>query len=266
MVRFQSFDIVASVYAALWRIAKVEFARDGSVYVYFPGFIDSSGIVCRAALRAGVSGATTLDLKENGRVTSHLVKYAHHPDGRAHFSQTGKVRTEIRRQAVPLRQHQGHLFTIQVQHIQSFPLLPAPRAAQLTVNLTDSIRSLKITGWRHRVNDLTAPADAAPGAYPRGVQGPDGAIRLGLFVAPPEGMPFDDVVLFLAFEETPWLSEDRAAHLIFLGGFDSTQTALNHSVDTEFLAFAYPCSDAAQLSQSIGSIDLRPTSATDGAS
>ena len=266
MVRFRSFDIVVNSEAALRRIAKVEFARDGSIYVYFPGFIDTSGIACRGVLRAGVSGATTLDLKENGKVTTHLVKYAHHPDGRAHFSKTGKVKTEIHRQAVPLRQHKGHLFTIQAQHIQSFPLLPASRPAQLTVNLPENARALKITGWRYPFVGLAVPPGAAPGASPRGVQGNDGTIRVGLFVAPPEGMPFDDVILFLAFEETPWLSEDKAAHLIFLGGFDSSETAIDHSVDTEFLAFAYPCADAAQLAQSIGSIDLRPTNATAGVS
>ncbi len=52
------------------------------------------------------------------------------------------------------------------------------------------------------------------------------------------------------------LSEDNAPHLIFVGGFDSTVVALNHSVDTEFLAFAYPCSDFKQLKERIGCIDL----------
>ena len=102
MARFKSFDIVANAFGTLRRVAKIEFGADGSIYIFFPGFIDTSGIACCAVMRAGVSGQTNLDLKDNGRVTNHLVKYAHHSDGRAHFSQTGKVRTEIRRQSVPL--------------------------------------------------------------------------------------------------------------------------------------------------------------------
>jgi hypothetical protein len=46
--------------------------------------------------------ALTPFLNEGGKVTSHLVKFSHHPDGRVHFSQTGKVRTEIIRTSFPL--------------------------------------------------------------------------------------------------------------------------------------------------------------------
>src|SRR6266496_590892 len=261
VARFKVFDIVANVHATSRRIAKVEFGKDGSVYVFFPGFANTSGILCRAVFRGGIP-TTTLDLKENGRVTNHLVKYAHHPDGRAHFSQTGKVKTEIRRQSVPLTHLKGHFFTIQVQNFESFPVLSAPKREQLTFNLPDETRAFKITGWRHKMSELKYPPGVTPSATPKGIQTSDGTVRLGLFVAPPEGASFDDVALFLAAEEIPWLSEDKAAHLIFLGGFDSTETALNHSIDTEFLAFAYPCTDAARLAQTIGSIDLTPPGAT----
>jgi hypothetical protein len=35
---------------------------------------------------------------------------------------------------------------------------------------------------------------------------------------------------------------------------------LNHAKDTEFLAFAYPCSDFEALKRSIGTIDFVPGS------
>ena len=97
MARFQSFDVTVKSSGMLRRIAKIEFSHDGSIYVFFPGFMNTEGIVCRGRLRAGKSNQTTIDLTENGRVTSHLVKYAHHPDGEANFSQDGKVKTEVRR-------------------------------------------------------------------------------------------------------------------------------------------------------------------------
>ena len=212
--------------------------------------------MCRAVLRGGQPAQTTLDLAENGRVTAHLVKYAHHPDGEAHFSQDGKVKTEVRRKSVPLVQQRGHLFTIQAQNIESFQLLPAPRKEQLTLELPDNMRALKITGWRHQFSELKLPEGVIPTGPPKGIQTSDGITRVGLFVAPPEGEPFDDFVLFLAVEEIPWLSEDKAPHLIFLGGFDRTSVALNHTEDTEFLAFAYPCSDFETLRERIGCIDL----------
>jgi hypothetical protein len=256
MVRFKSFDIVAKVTGAHRRIAKVKFNHDGSIYVFFPSFEKTEGVVCRASLRAGQTGQTTLDLTENGRVTAHLVKYAHHPDGEAHFSQDGKVKTEVRRKSVPLIKQRGHLFTIQAQNIDSFRMLPTPRREQLTLELPESMRALKITGWRFHLSDLKLPEGVVPTEPSKGIQTSDGVVRVGLFVAPPEGETFDDVVLFLAIEETTLLSEDKAPHLIFLGGFDPTAIVLNHTVNTEFLAFAYPCSDFEQLKERIGCIDL----------
>ena len=256
MARFKSFDIVARASGSLRRIAKVKFNHDGSIYVFFPGFEKTEGVLCRARLSEGQSGQTTLDLTENGRVTAHLVKYAHHPDGETHFSQDGKVKTEIRRKSVPLQEQRGHLFTIQIQNIESFRQLPTPRKDQLTLELPENMRAIKITGWRLPFSDLKLPEGVVPTGSPKGIQTSDGVARVGLFVAPPEGELFDDVVLFLGIEETPLLSEDNAPHLIFVGGFDSTVVALNHSVDTEFLAFAYPCSDFKQLKERIGCIDL----------
>ena len=90
MARFEVFDIVANTYNSLRRIAKIKFDIDGSIYVFFPGFIHTEGIVCRAVLRGGTVAQTSLDLKDGGKVTSHLVKYAHHSDGEAHFSQVEK--------------------------------------------------------------------------------------------------------------------------------------------------------------------------------
>lgn len=259
MVRFKSFDIITKAFGKFHRVAKVRFNHEGSIYVFFPGFVKTEGIVCRAVLRGGQSAQSEIDLTENGRVTAHLVKYAHHPDGEAHFSQDGKVKTEIRRKSVPLGEQQGHLFTIQVQNIESFPISHSPRKRQLTLELPDNVRALKISGWRHHISNLALPEGMTPTSFPKGIQTSDGVIRVGLFVAPPEGEVFDDVLLFLAVEEIPWLSDDKAPQLIFLGGFDRTSIALNHGLDTEFLAFSYPCSDYSQIKERIGSIDLFKT-------
>jgi hypothetical protein len=48
------------------------------------------------------------------------VKYAHHRDGEAHFSQTGRVYTHVRKRSVPLNEQIGHLWTIQLQGLNGF--------------------------------------------------------------------------------------------------------------------------------------------------
>ena len=257
MARFDYFDIVLGISGVMRRLAKVKFADDGSIYVFFPGFVSSEGVLCRAKLLAGTSYPTNLDLSDGGRVTSHLVKYAHHPDGEAHFSQDGKIKTEVRRKSVPLADQVGHLFTIQAQDFASFPPLSSVRKKQVTFNLPNDASAIKLTAWRFPLSGLTRPEETVEGAGPMvGVQTSDGVDRVGLFVLPPEGMPFDDVVLFLSVEITPLLSADKASHLMFMGAFDHPSVAVNHAADTEFIAFAYPCSDFAALKESIGSIDF----------
>ena len=255
MARFEKFDIIVKTSSSSHRIAKIEFSKDGSIYVFFPGFIHTTGILCRAVLNAGVNSPNNIDLKDNGKVTSHLVKYAHHSDGEAHFSQDGKIITEIRRKSVPLNQQQGHLFTIQIQNIDSFPCLKNPRKKQLTFEIAENIRSLKITGWRYNLSNFVSDEGFGFSSI-KGIRTPNGILSQGLFVAPPENYPFNDVILFLEIKEMPWLTEDKDAQLIFLGGFDNLSIALNHSLNTEFLVFSYPCSDFITLKKIIGCIDL----------
>lgn len=57
--------------------------------------------------------------------TSHRPKYSHHEDGRAHFSQDGKIITSVRRHACPLRDINGHAFTLHIQGVPSFPPMNA---------------------------------------------------------------------------------------------------------------------------------------------
>ncbi|MFC0696408.1 hypothetical protein, partial [Paraburkholderia humisilvae] len=201
----------------------------------------------------------SLDLAKGGKVASHLVKYAHHPDGEAHFSQDGKVKTIIRRKAVPLADQSGHLFTIQTQEFTSFPVRETAKKKQLTFNMPDDVVALRLTAWRFPLSNLGLDGDIPTGGIPV-IRTADGVNRPGLLVLPPDGAPFDDVALFVTVQPMPAISEEMTAQLIFLGGFDPASIALNHAKDTEFLAFAYPCSDFEALKHSIGAIDFVPAS------
>src|SRR6266481_8893375 len=96
--RFPEFNIVAVSDGKKHRVAKVKFQKsDGSILVMFPSFRHTEGLVCRLTMMAGVQ-TESYGLAEHGKVAGHLVKYSHHPDGKAHFSQDGLVRTEIKKE------------------------------------------------------------------------------------------------------------------------------------------------------------------------
>lgn len=91
------------------KLLLLTFARDGSIFVQWPYFRQRSGILADARFRDGRLGGT-YDLEKIGRSTSHLVKFSHHIDGNAHFSQDGRVKTAIRRKSFRLDGPLGHLF------------------------------------------------------------------------------------------------------------------------------------------------------------
>jgi hypothetical protein len=103
--------------------------RDDSLFVGFPYFAHSSGILSPVTIEKWQHTNVKISLGHVGlgKCTSHLVKYAHHPNGKAHFSQTGKILTRIRRQSVPLKSVRGHIFTAYAQGLHDFTAANQPR-------------------------------------------------------------------------------------------------------------------------------------------
>lgn len=238
--------------------------RDGSLFVSFPYFRDAHGVLCHATLRGGISHPVNVDLTEGGKCTSHRVKYSHHPDGTAHFSQDGRIYSKVRRKSVPLIAATGHLFTVQLQGLDDFEAIPpteersTPTANKVRINFKfegPPPEAIKFVGRWHGESDLLARA--------RGnLEGPwytlqrsggnhvRGAVIRDRFLSHDE-----PCYLLLSCEGIPRLDKEKYAALTFLGGFDPPAIALNHSLDTSFLALSYPTSSYDKLINTIGTVD-----------
>jgi hypothetical protein len=266
MPRFKKFDVVAKLDDKHHRVARIRFGPDGSIYVILTGFSNSSGIMCRGRLNAGVAESVSVDLTKNGKVTSHLVKYAHHPDGEAHFSQDGKIKTLVRRKAAPLEQQVGHLFSLHVQDITSLPKVDSNGVNRLTFRLSTAVPAFKIVGWRYPLTQLPRPTNLRPGVKPEFAIMSNGVPQKCLFAFPPRGAPFGDVALVISATAISPLSQDASAHLLLVGGFDPHEVASDLSRDLEFLALSYPCANIQELKQTIGTVDLNPSNEADAES
>lgn len=253
--RFKSFDLVIGNADNQRSIAKVKFAKNGTIYVLFHGFVSSQGVLSKIVMQPGEGGPVDKDLSQYGVVTSHQVKFSYHADGRVHFSQDGKVLTVIQRESTALDTQIGHLCTIQAQSIDSFSAPKNKDKQRLTFTIEGEIQAVKLVIQRLPMSALNVPEDTPQDARPLGIDGFAGGPKAGLFVAPPVGFKFDDHVLFISAETTNYLSSDQKPILMFLGGFDHQSIALDHSSATEFLAFSYPCSDFEALKQKIECID-----------
>jgi hypothetical protein len=118
----RSSRIVAVINTSQLRVKafQIIFSEDGSFFINFPYFRHRIGLLCASALPADGKRQTDINLEQGGKVASHLVKYSHHPDGRAHFSQTGKIITAVKRQSIPLDAQNGHIFTLHIQGLAAF--------------------------------------------------------------------------------------------------------------------------------------------------
>src|SRR5437773_11220128 len=90
------------------KIFQINFkSNDGSLFVRVPYV--KLGVVRVGVVEYPVGNPESLLFGESAPVTTHAVKYAHHPDGEAHFSLDGKVCTRVRTNVVPVTADEGPL-------------------------------------------------------------------------------------------------------------------------------------------------------------
>jgi hypothetical protein len=196
-----------------------------------------------------------------------LVKYAHHPSGRAHFSQDGKVLTLIKKNAVPLADLEGHLFTLHVHGLEGFDALDdaelneAPNVKRTGVRFTlgpDCPGSVKLVGMLYR--DTTLERRSADGIVHPVMQlkTPDGTILSGFICSQVLGRPGQERCVLIYCESMPKLDQGRESSMLFVSGFDSAAAMNDVTRAVSFLAFSYPADNVEDLRRRLGSIDFTP--------
>jgi hypothetical protein len=265
IVAFRSEHTIVTVRAkaARYKIFRVFFGRDRSLFVTFPYFKHSTGILAAATIPGNGQNTSQVDLKIGGKIASHLVKYSHHPDGRAHFSQTGKVRTEILRQSIKLDTQRGHIFSVIIRGLSGFDqadqvsdVAATPKRTELTFDLGELPGSaIKFVARWYDISNLPLPLteEKEPNVGPALVlQDADGKQQNGVLVA----SPYEDArhVLVIACELMPW-QDQESEMMLFYGGFDAHEVMFDTALNAGFLTFLYPASEAEELKKILGSID-----------
>lgn len=263
--RFRSRTVVlqASAGATRHNIVQIGFIqRDGSLIVSFPYGAHSQGLLSIGTIPAGQSSAQ-VSLEPQGRCTSHKVKYTHHPDGEAHFSQDGKIFTTVRRQSVPLLSAAGHIFTVQAASLHDFQAAIRPKdLAQPTQNRANLIvdfgsnlpEALKFVGRLYRASALEAPlvGSAPPIIGPILPLSDSATASQGFCIGKPSAT-LADMVLLITCHIIP--RQKGWSGLIFFGGFDPQERFDDVTRSAGFLALSYPIEDFNTVATRIGSVD-----------
>src|SRR6266480_784022 len=212
--------------ATRFKLFQVFFGRDGSLFVTFSYFGHRTGILAAVTIPGNGQNTSQVNLQVGGKIASHLVKYSHHPDGRAHFSQTGKVRTEIKRQSVALNVQHGHIFSLLVQGLNAFDKADdtkdvgsSPKRTALTFQVAGSaeIGAIKFVGRWLDVSKIVAAGSSAIVGPTLLTQDSAGNQRNGVLVA----SRYDHEprhVLCITSEPVPRLGPDPEM-MCFYGGF-----------------------------------------------
>ena len=249
------------------KLFQLQFAKnDGSVFVNFPYYKPASGLVSLVDWPASRSSSTGLSLETGGKVSSHPVKYSHHPNGRAHFSQDGRVRTEIRKQSVPLADIEGHFFTVHLQGLHDFEALTAaevdlPPSSKRTLFrfvFPDPVsHSLKFVGRLHSATWLQAKAVKGAVSPTMQLMQPDSSVRPAFVWSCPVGWPAQNLSAVVSVEECALRDDTRDSFLLFVGGFDERSAMVDLTRPVSFLALSFPADNLDELRARLGSIDFR---------
>jgi hypothetical protein len=252
--------IVCTVRTGLLRVKafQIVFHKDGSFFISFPYFRHRTGLLSISSIPGNGSRQSQVNLEHGGKVTSHLVKYSHHVDGRAHFSQDGKIFTAIKRQSIALDKQHGHLFSLMIQGLSALDLAKDELQSTKRATIEFAIEphaAIKFVGRWFDVSDMRfSNPTLTIGPVVPGLD-PDGNRTDQIFTA----SPYANLRHVLAISCVPILALGPEPEIfLFYGGFSSHETMTDPTQEGGFLAFVYPVVDAERLRERLGSVDFFP--------
>lgn len=258
----ERYVITVQIAEKFHKIFQVFFSRDGSLHVGFPYFAHKEGILSEIKIPGGTTFPNDLSLLPGGKATKHQVHYTHHVDGEAHFAESKKIYTKIRKKSIPLKNQSGHIFTVQIWGISSFEKVEKEKDKISTNNRTiltykfeEMPTALKFVGMWYSTRVTRKNYSGPLGNGPKfSLMSPDGKVKEGFALINPFLDGGEKYAFFLYCEEIP--SEDTKEALTFMGGFDVPEIVTDHNKDTSALSLMYPAENINDLIKQIGSVDF----------
>lgn len=271
VIRSRKINVLVKKDNQYYKIIKIVFNKsDGSIFVNLPNYKKADGIVAKATMEGNAPLPMDINLQNWGKVTTSLVKFSYRPDGEVHFSQDGKVKTEIRKKSLPLAGELNHFFTLQSQGFDNFERLPNKPNDKSNERYIDfdvgeeDLKGIKIVGRWQKLDELNfTPPSPGKNINPSVIRwrNQDGSLKLewSFVLGQPQSYTYPNHVLLLSFIPLFHYLEpanQKKSSLSFMGGFDPPDIVNDLSIDTSFLTFIYPIENIDLLKNKIGSIDF----------
>lgn len=276
MVYANRFVVLFKAEGQYRKLFSVQFERRASglgYYVHLPYFAHAQGLLANIVIEPG-GGPTQIDFRATGTTTTERLKYSHHPDGRAHFSQDDKALTRVVTNTRPLSDHGDHLFTVNFWGVDTFELAaardlkgPKPDRAPIRFDpaeeaLPASQRAGRIVGTRYTVPQRGIKVDDAVASRggivePVGFVRPDGTRGHGIPIFPTLHQK-DEFFIMLTYKPMDRATGQDEASLTLIGGFHEPE---GKDGPLTAIAIFYMDRDPAEWEELVrdrGTIDLPP--------
>ena len=276
LAKAEKFVILLNIEGVYRRLFSVQYERRAhglGYYVHLPYFDHTEGVLGRLVFDGPPGSQSQISIRDTGTTTTHRLKFVHHPDGEAHFSQDGRVFTQVRTQTLPLTTNQRHLFTVNFWGADAFEVAqardlrgphsertsirfdpPAPLpASQIAGRIIAEHVSFPPGGISIDPKVAARGTITEPIVYMRG----DGSRNHGIPLLPPVPR-VDDYFIMLSYVPIDRSSADDAASLTLVGGWSEPEGAAGPLTG---LVIHYTDRDPdewGQLVQDRGTIDLPP--------
>jgi hypothetical protein len=254
--RSKQIVITAEVGGLRAKILSIFWEKDLGYYVHLGYFNPPHAVVGRSVISTPPGEPKTINLRENGEVSTRRLKFSHHASGQAHFSLHGRnPLVEARAPALavnhsaPPDKRMGYVFSAMFRGLKSFePVKPVSPSD--TVPLPKNRRQLnfrydgteatprKLLGWWFPIKALsiTDYGDGLPWE-PKPVHfWPDGkTVVTGFLIAPPEDWPWSEHGLVISDDTPSAPTSPLDTYLVFQGGFTTEQDARGNDAGDSFI-------------------------------
>ena len=243
----------------LYKVCHLRFSNQGGIYVQAPYFQETEGLVGQLNWRPSGKGSVSASFEPGwARATSHLVKLHHPPDGNAHFSQDGKVNTEIWLKTFPLTTGKGYVFQLNMYGIEGHQYIgPEAGLDKDRVHLPFVFNgpipdALTVFGqWLPRQELLPGKGEPPRGPLVKYLESP--GVEAQAFLLAPEGTSANpDSLLRVTAGKAPSIATDGKPLLLLRGAW------AEGTPSDACLAFMYPAQDPEASARTLGTIDRVP--------
>ena len=223
----------------LYKVCHIRFTKIGGILVQAPYFQTSEGIAGQLNWSRGATKGTASFEPGWARATSHLVKLNHPPDGNAHFSQDGKVNTEIWRRTFPLSTGRGFVFQLNLYSVEGHEYIaPTAKIPKGRIHLTfrfDGAMPDAVTvfgEWLPK-DQFRSPIVGARTGPLTTYRDTGGAEAKAFLLGQAAGMPFQESFLRVTCGRAPSIAKDDVPLAVMLAAWGSED-------DDACLAFCIP--------------------------